>query len=64
MRVTLTGFKQDSDTDFGLIPETVAERTLLRAMRGRKVELIQEEHGNINDQPVMKFRAVVIGKRI
>lgn len=61
MRVTVEGYKQDSDVNFNLYPDTAGERALLRAMNGRKCEVHPEE--GVGDSKVLTLRCVVVGKR-
>jgi hypothetical protein len=54
----IKGFAADSDVDFTLVPETNAERVLLKAMRGRAAEIVFSAGSDS-----LTFRAVVDGVR-
>lgn len=59
MKIEISGFSTDSDIDFTLVPEYVAEVALLKAMRAREVSIVFP-----SGTTKLTFRAEVVGKRI
>jgi len=63
MIVKAKGFSQDSDVDFEIAPEFPYETALLRAMRGRRVDLLYVEPTSGSPLKLV-FRAIVKGARV
>lgn len=59
MRIEVKGYAQDSDVDFILLPDTNAEKVLLKAMRGRDSVIVFQASG----ADTISFRAIVKGRR-